>query len=300
VTGRRILVTGATGRIGGRVAKLLCEEHGPVVRVLVRDAERARERLPGGVEIVVGDLDDPASLGAAVDGVDAVLLVSPVHPRQRELQGNLARAAAASGRPYLVKISGLGTALDSYVDSGRWHAETEADIRALGLPATFLRPYFFMQNLGFQIGTARRDGVIRAAVGEARIAMVDVADVAAVAARLLAGGVDLAGEAVAITGAEVLGYEQVASVLADVLGRDVRYERQSLAEARAVLEKSGMPGWHVEILLQFNRAFAEGRASRVTDLVERALGRSPRTLRAYLEDEVRARSASSGENPFPS
>ena len=229
-----------------------------------------------------------------------MLLVSPVHPRQRELQGNLVRAAAAAGRPLVVKISGLGTALDSYVDSGRWHAETEADIRALGLSFTFLRPYFFMQNLGFQLGGARRDGVIRAAVGDARIAMVDVADVVAVAARLLAGEADLVDEAVAITGSEALGYDDVASVLSDVVGRDVHYERQSTVAARSALEKSGMPDWHVEILLQFNRAFAEGQAAHASDLVERVLGRAPRTLRAYLEEAVRAGDASPGENPFPS
>ena len=142
--------------------------------------------------------------------------------------------------------------------------------------------------------------MIRAAVGDARIAMVDVADIAAVAARLLAGEADLTGEAVAITGSEPLGYDDVASVLSDVLGRDVRYERQSTAAARSALEKSGMPDWHVEILLQFNRAFAEGHASRTTDLVERVLGRPPRMLRAWLEDALRAQNASPGENPFPS
>ena len=154
--GRRVLVSGATGRIGGAVTKILQQQYGLVPRGLVRDAEKAREMLPG-VEVVAGDLEDPASLDAAVEGVDAVLLVSPVHPRQRELQGNLARAAAAAGRPLLLKISGLGTALDSYVDSGRWHAEIEADVRVLGLPFTFLRPHFFMQNLAFQLGGARRD-----------------------------------------------------------------------------------------------------------------------------------------------
>ena len=67
------------------------------------------------------------------------------------------RAAAEAGRPLVVKISGLGAALDSFVDSGRWHAETERDIRELDLPFTFLRPYFFMQNLGLHFAGASLD-----------------------------------------------------------------------------------------------------------------------------------------------
>lgn len=269
--------------------------------MLVRSVEKARARLPDGVQIVEGDLADPSSLDRALDGVASVLLVSPVHPRQRELQGNLARAAArASGRPHVVKISGLATAPGSAVDSGRWHAETEADIRELGLPLTALRPYFFMQNLGFQLEAARRRGVIRAAVGDARIAMVDVLDIAAVAARLLAGEVDLVGEAVPVTGGVALGYADVAAELGRVLGRDVAYERQSREEARIALQRSGQPDWHVEILLQFNRAFAEGAAAQVSDTVERVLGRPPRSLRSYLEAAVEGHDEDRGANPFPS
>jgi uncharacterized protein YbjT (DUF2867 family) len=178
MTQREILVAGATGRIGGIVARELTAR-GLEPRVLVRDLHRARETLPRGVIPIVGDLDDPDSLGPAVAGVDALLLVSPVNPRQCVLQGNLVRAAANSGDPLVVKISGLGTRLDSFVDSGRWHAETERDIRDVGLPFTFLRPYFFMQNVGVQLEAARKDGVLRAGVSEARIAMIDARDMSA-------------------------------------------------------------------------------------------------------------------------
>jgi uncharacterized protein YbjT (DUF2867 family) len=285
MSAREVLVTGATGRIGGLVARELALR-GLRPRALVRDPARARDALPPGVAPIVGDLEDPASLGPAVDGIDALLVVSPVHPRQRVLQGNLVRAAAASGRPLVVKISGLGTALDSFVDSGRWHAETEQDIRELGLPFTFLRPHFFMQNLGLQLAGARSEGVIRAGAGDARIAMVDVRDIAAVAACLLAGEVDRRDEALDLTGPEALTYAEVASQLGKVLGRDVSYEPLGPAAARALLERIGMPEWHLEILLQYNRAFANGWGARLSDAVEQVLGRSPRSLAAYLEDTL--------------
>lgn len=294
-----ILVTGATGRIGGLVAKQLVElNHAP--RVFVRDVEKARRMLAPEVKIVAGDLADEDALARAVDGVDRVLLVSPVHPEQRHLQGTLARAAAAAGRPLIVKISGLGTKADSYVDSGRWHAETEADIQSLGLPYAFLRPNFFMQNLGFAIAGCRESGEIRAAVGDARIAMVDVRDVADVCVKLLTGEAELTGGAHALTARDADSYTDVAKLLGDLMGRSMTYVQQSLDEARLSLEASGQPDWHVEILLQFNRAFREGWGTEPSDVVERLLGRAPRTLADYLAEAVSATEANPGSNPFPS
>ncbi len=285
MSSREILVTGAAGRIGGLVARELVGR-GLRPRALGRDLAPSRPLHPGVVPIV-GDLEDPTSLQSAVVGLDALLVVSSVHPRQRALQGNLVRAAAASGRPLLVKISGLGTALDSFVDSGRWHAETEQDIRGLGLPFTFLRPYFLMQNLGAQLAGARSEGVLRAGAGDARIAMVDALDVAAVAARLLMGEVDRRGEVLDLTGPEALAYTEVALQLGEALGREVAYEPQGPAAVRALFERLGMPGWHVEILLQFDRAFAKGWGAEVSDGVEQVLTRRPRSLAAYLEDALR-------------
>jgi uncharacterized protein YbjT (DUF2867 family) len=285
MTQREILVAGATGRIGGIVARELTAR-GLEPRVLVRDLQRARETLPPGVIPIVGDLDDPDSLGPAVAGVDALLLVSPVNPRQCVLQRNLVRAAANSGDPLVVKISGLGTRLDSFVDSGRWHAETERDIRDVGLPFTFLRPYFFMQNVGVQLEAARKDGVLRAGVSDARIAMIDARDIAAVAARLLAGEVDRHSEELDLTGPEALGYEDVAVRVGEALGRTVAYQPQDADDLRAFLERTGMPDWHIEILLQFNRAFAKGWGARTSDCVEQVLGRPARSFATYLEDTL--------------
>jgi uncharacterized protein YbjT (DUF2867 family) len=293
-----LLITGATGRIGGAVANSLAAL-GLAPRALVRDREKAGSLLRRGVVLVEGDFADEESVARAVDGVEGILLVSPVHPDQRRLQGNVARAAAARGRPLIVKVSGLATRLYSEVDSGRWHAQTEADIRELGLPFVFLRPNFFMQNLAFNIPLAKATGVLRGAVGDARIAMVDLRDIADVAVALLTRSVDCTGEALVPTAAAAHTYAEVAALLAGLLERDVRYEPQSLEQTRTALEKSGQPAWHVELLLQFNRAFTGGEGSEPSDAVERVLGRSPRSLRDYLALEI-ASSSPQGPNPFPS
>ena len=132
---RQILLIGATGRIGSRTAKLLVEQGGARVRALVRNAGNARVVLPAAVELVAGDLARADTLPGALTDVDAVLLVVPVSPQQAELEGNLIRAAvSADAATLIVKVSGLATYADSLVDSGRRHAQTEALVRASGLP----------------------------------------------------------------------------------------------------------------------------------------------------------------------
>jgi uncharacterized protein YbjT (DUF2867 family) len=113
-----ILITGATGRVGGATLKQLCSRGVPV-RALVRNAAKAALVAGPQVEPVIGDLAQPRSLESALDGVTSALLVSPLDPHQVELQGNFIDAAKRAGRVHVVKISGLGTALDSPVRNGR-------------------------------------------------------------------------------------------------------------------------------------------------------------------------------------
>ena len=297
---RQVLLVGGTGRIGGYAAKLLAGRGVPV-RAVVRNPDAARGSVPTAVELVQGDLSQPATLPAAVDGADAVLLVVPVSPQQADLEANLVRAVmVANPAALIVKVSGLGTAADSPVDSGRRHAQTESLIRGSGLPFVFLHPQYFMQNLVFQIEPARSQGVIRAAVGDTPIAMIDAADIAAVAARLLAGEVDRNGQTLRLTGPQSLRYTDVAAELSARLGRRVVYKPQTIDELRAQLEQAGQPAWHVRLVCQFNRAFADGMAAEVSDAAAGVLGRSPRTLAAFFDDVFAADSLPAGTNPFPS
>jgi len=294
-----ILITGATGRIGRRVVERLVAADQPL-RVLVRDEEKAKHLLSVGIEVVVGNLADYDLVQSAVNGTQSVMLLSPVDPQQVELQGNVVKAASATSRPYIVKISGLATALDSYVDSGRWHAETEQQIQSSGLRHTFLRPLFLMQNLAFLLDSARSEGVIRAGVGNSKIAMVDADDVAEVTAKLLTDNNISVNRVVTLTTAKSVTYHQVASVFTEVLGRKIRYEQQSLEEVRQALLKSKQPEWHINILLQFNRAFLEGKGDATNTTVEDILGRPATTLLQYLKREVEQSGGDQNSNPFPS
>jgi uncharacterized protein YbjT (DUF2867 family) len=171
-----ILIVGATGLVGSATVRQLTARGVPV-RALVRSAEKAETIAGPGVETMVGDLEQPGSLDAALDGVTRALLISPLHPRQVEGQGNFVEAARRAGAVHIVKLSGLGTALDSPLRSGRWHAQTERHIAAAGLPWTYLHPPFFMQNLLRSAAVIAAQGVLVAAMQAGKIAMVDARDV---------------------------------------------------------------------------------------------------------------------------
>ena len=168
-----MLVVGATGQVGGAAVAELVKLRASV-RALVRSNDKGRDLAQPDVELCVGDLENIHSLVAALRGVESVLLVSAIDPRHVELQGNLVATARRSGVAHIVKLSGLATAPDSTVRSGRWHAETEAAIANSGMAYTFLRPPFFLQNmLPFATIIAER-GVLPSRMDPATmIAMVD-------------------------------------------------------------------------------------------------------------------------------
>jgi uncharacterized protein YbjT (DUF2867 family) len=299
---QNILVCGYTGRLGRRVATLLRDEHGLQPSLLIRPHHLKDGWVtPEGMRVISGSFESAADLEVQLQKMNAVFLVSPVHPDMHDRELTLARAAfKANSDVHIVKISGLGTRLDSFVDSGRWHAEIERDIRSMGVRLTALQPYFFMQNLAFQIGTVRKQGVLRGAIKDSPIAMIDERDIAETAARVLVGGTQVEGTSVRLTGPATQTYPEIAELLAHLLATKVVYQDQSDEQIEKTLTDAGQPAWHIQILLQFNEAFRRGWGADITDVVPRVLGRPARPLAACLQELIEGSQASSGTDPYPS
>jgi uncharacterized protein YbjT (DUF2867 family) len=279
-----ILITGATGRVGGATLKQLVNRGVPV-RALVRNPEQASAMASPEVEPVICDLAQPRALEAALQGVTATLLVSPLDPHQVALQGHFIDAAKRTGRAHIVKISGLQTALDSPVRSGRWHAQTEKYLEDSGLPFTHLRPPYFMQNILRFAPTIRVSGEFVGALHQGRVAMIDVGDIAAVAATALTAS-GHAGKAYVLTGPEALSYQDVAEKLSRLRGKPVAYKDVPLEVMRQQLLASGMPEWHVDVQIDFSNALGAGHASTVTDTVEAVTGKPPRSFEQFIREHV--------------
>jgi uncharacterized protein YbjT (DUF2867 family) len=263
---------------------------GQRVRALVREPARASALAELGVDLARGDLERPDSLAPALAGVEGVFLASALDPRQVELQGNLVEAARRAGTRRIVKLSGLATALDSPVSSGRWHAQTERQIAGSGLAWTFLRPPFFLQNL-LRLAPAAARGALPGASGSGSIAGVDARDVAEVAVAALVRDAAL-GQALAVTGPAAFSYADVAKHLSALTGRDVRAIDVAPDAMRAQLIAGGMPAWHADVLAEFAAHFRAGGGAEVSGVVEATTGRAPRGLEAFLlehADAFRAR-----------
>jgi uncharacterized protein YbjT (DUF2867 family) len=269
--GVTVLVTGSTGNVGGALVEALAAE-GARVRALVRDPSKAS--FPGGVEPVTGDLNRPGDWSAALDGVDGVFLLSG-YDGMTEL---LARARDAGVRraALLSGSSVEGDDLDNAVS--RYQVRAEADVRASGLEWTFLRPNGFMTNALEWADQIRAGDVVRAPFGGVRVAAIDPADIAAVAARALVHG-DLAGRALRLSGPQSLSPRDRVRILGEALGRDLRFDPLSDAETAAQLHAT-MPAAYAEAFLSF---FALGTLdeSVVQPTVRDVLGREPRSFAAW-------------------
>ena len=221
-------VTGATGHVGGRVARQLAER-GAEQRLIVRDAARAPS-LPGAEVAVAAGYGDGEGMRRALEGVDTLLLVSAAeHPDRISLHRTAVDAAKAAGVERVVYTSFVGAAPDSTFILGRDHFHTEEHIRAAGLGYTFLRDSIYLDYVPF---FASPEGVIRGPAGDGRVGAVAREDVADAAVAVLLDA-QHEGRAYEVTGREAYTLAEAAAILTRTSGREVRYVDETLEEARA-------------------------------------------------------------------
>lgn len=273
-----ILVTGSTGNVGGEVVRALIEA-GHQVRALVRRPQQSM--LPPGVEEVVGDLNRPETLAAALVGVRGVFLLSGY----QDMPGLLAQMRRARVERVVLLSSGctVGGSMSNAI--ARYNILSEIAVRESGIPWTILHPSGFMSNALRWLSQLRAGDVVSAPWGDVRIAAIDPCDIAAVAAiSLSAPGHE--GQSYRLTGPESLLPADEVRVLAKVLGRDLRFEGQSDAEARAEMSRT-LPAEYVEAFFRF---FSEGEYddSQVLPTVEDLTGRRPRTFEQWTIAHVEA------------
>jgi uncharacterized protein YbjT (DUF2867 family) len=275
-----ILVIGATGTVGSEVVRQLVAT-GERPRALVRDPATARQRLGDQVEHVVGDLDRPETIAAALAGVDRVFLLTTQSSRQPEWERAVIGAAARAGVGQLVKLSVFRANEQSPLQVARQHGQAERVLAQSGLAATILRPVFFMQNLLAMV----HDGAIATAAGDGRVAMVDARDIAAVAVATLTGG-GHAGKTYTLTGPQALSFYQVASVLSRQTGRPLRHVRVPPDKVRVALQGRGVAAWYADDMAKLHSMLAVGYEEVVTDDIHRVTGRPPRTLAQFAGDHA--------------
>jgi uncharacterized protein YbjT (DUF2867 family) len=260
-----IVVAGATGNVGREVVRVLVEADQPV-RALSRDPAGAT--VPAGVTAVAGDLTNPATLRPALAGATALFMLSGYSP-------DIFTEASRAGVRRVVLLSGGSAETGDRSNAvAKYMIETEDALRASGLGWTMVRPRMFMTN-ALQWVPQLDSGVVRAPWPDVPSAVIDPADIAAVAVAALVSA-DHEGREYPVTGPEALRPQQRVRILAEALGRDIRYEAQSDDEARAQM-LAQMPQQYVDAFFSF---YSEGKLDEATvyPTVLEVTGRPPRTF----------------------
>ncbi|MEV8632346.1 SDR family oxidoreductase [Streptosporangium sp. NPDC051023] len=268
-----IAVTGATGRLGGRVAARLAAA-GTDQRLVVRDPARAPQLA--GAEVARADFADAEAVRRALEGAGTVLMVSASEAPDRVAQHRtFVDAAVAAGVGHLVYVSFYGAAPDATFTLARDHWATEEHIRAQGVPFTFLRDNMYADLLPLMAG---EDGVLRGPADQGRASVVALDDIADAAVAVLGSPGEHAGAKYDLTGPEALTLGEIAATITAVTGRAVTYHQETIEEAYRSRAHYGAPDWEVDAWVSTYTAIAKGELDGVSDAVPRLTGHPATSL----------------------
>jgi uncharacterized protein YbjT (DUF2867 family) len=278
-----ILLTGATGKTGSAAAQALLAR-GAKLRAIVRNPEKAESLKQAGVELVVGDVADPAVLAQGLAGVEKAFLTLANGQQQLDQEKAFTDAAKKAGVKHLVKLSSMEAHADARAPIPRVHWQSEEYIRASGLGWTMVKPNFFMQNLLGAGGTIKEQGKFFLPMGKGRTAMIDTRDIGAVVAEVLTGS-GHEGQSYEVTGPELLSFYDVADRFSAVLGRKIEYVDMPMDAYRQVLGRFLTNEWHLNAVIQlFGEIAEEADPVFTTDTVKQLLGREPKSLKVFIEE----------------
>lgn len=220
-----VLITGATGQIGGDTLRLLQDNDSITLVAAVRSTAKAQPFEAQGIRSVIMDFDKEETLAPALQGIDRVLLVTGYTVDMLRQSKVFVDQAKKAGVQHIVHLGACGRD-DASIGHWAWHQLVERYIEWSGFSFTHLRPECFMQNLLSYDGTqAVKSGVIEQYTGDTAFSWVDGEDVARVAAQALLHPETHAGQTYRL-GYDVQSYGDVATIMARVLGQPFRYDAQ--------------------------------------------------------------------------
>ena len=278
-----ILITGATGNIGKELTKYLSEK-GIAFRAMVRSVEDAKDlaALPGAT-LIEGNFNNINSLENALKGARKAFLLTNSSELAEQQQRTFVEIAANSGVQHIVKLSQWAADENSPARFLRYHAVVERLIKESGITYTFLRPNLFMQGLlGFRQTIIHQDQFY-GAVGDSKISLVDVRDIAEAAGEALTKS-GHENKIYNLTGPEALSHYNLAEKLSSAVGREVRFVDVSSNVLREMLLSIGFPEWQAEGLVEDYAHYKAGEASEIASGVFESTGHDPRDFEGFAND----------------
>lgn len=275
-----ILVIGALGNVGTEVVREL-HTNRQNVRAADMDLDKLRTKFGSTVASVDFDFSKPETYPSAFEGVESMFLMRPPPISDvRKYMFPAIDAARKAGVRHVVFLSLIGIEKTRFVP----HYKVETYLKEQGFQTTFLRCSFFMQNLNTtHRAEIRERNEIFVPVENAKTSFIDVRDIGAVAARALTEKA-LAGRNYDLTGGEALDYWQVASILSETLGREIKYRNPGVPTFLIETLRRGASFPYALVVTGLYMSTRFGMAKTVTDEVERLLGRKPIAFKQYTAD----------------
>jgi NAD(P)H dehydrogenase (quinone) len=282
----KILVTGATGKLGSKVVESLLKSiPASDLAVSVRNPEKAEGLRARGVEVRQGDFDQPGTLDNAFKGIDRLLLISADGDNETRIHQhtNAVQAAKRAGVKFIAYTS-LANATESKNLMAPPHVATEAAIIKTGIPYSFLRNNWYLEN---EIGSIQ--GAIAGApwvtsAGEGKVGWASQQDYADAAAAVLAGNghentvYELSGP--------LLTQEELVSVLGNVLGKEVPVQQVSDENYAEIMKGVGLPDFVIPIVVGIQESIRNGSLEVESNDFEKVLGRSVTPINEALTQLV--------------
>jgi NAD(P)H dehydrogenase (quinone) len=277
-------VTGASGHLGRLVVEsLLRQVPAAQIVALVRDPAKADDLASQGVAVRQADYSRPETLGPALSGVDKLLLISGNEVGRRVAQHAAVARAAQQGGAKLLAYTSLLHADRSPLLLGDEHRQSEAAIRASGVPFVLLRNSWYTENYAGAVAKAVQSGVHYGCAGEGRISAAARADYAEACAAVLTANQDPVGRTYELAADEAFTLAQFAAEIARLSGKPVRYENLSEAEYKAALVKTGLSEPAAGFFANTDTGISQGALYDDSRELSRMIGRPTTPVSAMIK-----------------
>lgn len=278
-----MLVTGATGSIGGQLVRYLASRRDVKVRAFVRDRIKAEPLARKGVDLAIGTFDDRESIRQAMKTIDTVVLIAPASPEAVEQNANVIKISKESSVRKVVRISAIKASEQGPTENTRLHARSDEQLLQSGLRYVILRPNYFMQNFFLSLPAINNDSALYAGMGDAKFAMIDVRDIVECAGAAAMND-EFDQKILELSGPESVTLQEFARVLSNVAGRTIKYVPVSPDALKDTLLGMGIDDWISTTMRDYCIAFGEGWGDSVTDNVERMTGHPPRSVEQFVRE----------------
>jgi len=276
----KYLVTGATGTIGSEVVKSLIKK-GLSVRAASRHPDKSKALFSDQAEHVYFDYEDSSTFSNILDDVEGVFVLGPpINPNLFDLIEPFVDFIIKKGNKRVVYLSSYKAEI---LDELPFHKQMEDKLKSSNLDWRIIKPGFFAQNFGnYERENILERKIVFAPAGDGETAFISSRDVGAVIAELLSND-QYKHQSIELTGPENYSYEEVASLLSDILGDKISYPNPDKESFKGALKQGGAPDFVADYMVSIYGLIKDGHVKNKADRTEEITGRKPERLKEVLK-----------------